>query len=802
MALVVVQHLAPDKESILVELLQKSTIMPVVQIEDGVLVESGHIYVIAPNKNLSLRDGRLYLLDPPLARGPRMSIDYFLRSLADDVGPRAVGVILSGMGSDGTLGLKLIKENAGLVLVQDPATAKFDAMPRNAVDTGLVDIIAPVEELPRQLINCLALQSKMKGAEAGAETDAQKTALSRILSLLNAHTGQDFSLYKHATLYRRIDRRMSLHQIDKMVNYVPYLHENPSEIELLFKELLIGVTHFFRDPPVWECLKAQGLAAMLARSKDSRSLRAWVAGCSTGEEVYSLAIAFREVLDEVDPSGKITLKIFATDLNKDAIETGRRGWYLPNIATDVSPERLDRFFYEESGGYRVRKSIREMVVFAPHNLIMDPPFTHLDILICRNLLIYLEPELQKKLLPMFYYALKPGGLLLLGSAETAVNFSNLFTVIAAEQRLYHRTYSALRLTNLDLPMYRREQSFDPPGYRAKVSSNSLESSVERLLLSRFTPTAVLTNGEGDILYINGRSGTFLEPATGKANLNIHAMAREGLSQALDVALPRARSERKLVNVNGIRLHMNGADRFVNLSVYPLQEPESLQGMILILFTEVTAIPAPAEKKAHGKDDRLAELERALSAAHAEARSVREVMQSAQEESRSINEELQSTNEELTTSKEELQSLNEELQTVNAELQSKVDELSAANNDMMNLLNSTDIATIFLDNTLRIRRFTTHATDLFKLIPGDLGRPLSDIATALQQPSLENEAREVLRTLMFSERLIPTDDERWFIVKILPYRTSEDVIDGVVITFTDISAIKQLEEKLRRQEASR
>lgn len=802
MAFVVIQHMDPTKKGMLVELLQKKTLLPVELITDQQEVEPGRIYVIPPNNDLSILNNTLCLHQPQAQRGLRLPIDYFLRSLAEERGSQAIGVILSGMGSDGTLGLQAIKEQAGLVMVQDPANAEFDSMPRSAISEGLADIISPAAELPRHLIDFVQRNKSLILNESASEVVKQKTALDMITSLLRKHTGQDFSLYKNATIYRRIERRMHLHHMNDISAYVTYLQENPKELDLLFKELLIGVTRFFRDTETWAILKQQGLIPLVKKARGDQEFRAWVVGCSTGEEAYSLAIAFREVLDELQPKGNLTLQIFATDLDQSAIERARQGWFTTNIAADVTTARLERFFNEEAGGYRLRKSIREMVVFAPQNLIMEPPFTRVDILTCRNLLIYLEAELQKKLLPLFHYSLKPDGVLLLGSAETAVNFSNLFTVLSAEHRLYQSTDSPLSVTDLDLPFHRHSYRQDQKDLPDQVSTVSLQSLVEQLLLRNFSPAALLVNAEGDILYINGRTGNFLEPATGKANMNIHAMARDGLRQSLDVALPRARNEQDVINLRGINLDINGDHRRVDIAVHPLLKPDKLHGLLLIVFKEVfNNVSQTGVTNPDGRDE-IEALHQALTYAHEETRSTREVMQSAQEELRSSNEELQSTNEELTTSKEELQSLNEELQTVNAELQSKVDQLSAANNDMMNLLNSTDIATIFLDNSLKIRRFTTHATNLFKLIPGDLGRPLSDIASALYQPELENVAREVLRTLVFSERLIPTQDNRYFIVKILPYRTSDNVIDGVVMTFTDISSLKQLEQKLRRKEKSR
>jgi len=810
MAFVVIQHLDPNYKGMMPELLQRATAMPVVQAKSRMKVKPDCVYVIPPNRDLSILHGSLYLLEPVAARGLRLPIDFFFRALADDRREHAIGVILSGMGSDGTLGLRAIKERGGLVLVQDPATAKFDSMPRSAIDAGLADIVAAAEELASRIIDTLQRSPGTGSGPAAqeAETAAQKSAFDKVCILLRARTGNDFSLYKKSTVYRRIERRMAIHQLDRIADYVRYLRENAQEVDLLFKELLIGVTRFFRDPASWGCLQDQVLPELLAAYPAGGTLRAWVAGCSTGEEAYSLAIAFREVQERLKLPGRHSLQIFATDLDQDAVELARQGLYPGNIAADVSEERLRRFFVENGDGYRVGKEIREMVVFAPHNVIMDPPFTKLDILTCRNLLIYLGSELQKKLLPLFHYSLKPGGTLMLGSAESIGGFSELFAPIEAKARLFRRSSSPLRTFELEFPSRhfptKTESLMDP---KPETAATNLQNLADQILLQQFSPAAVLVTAAGDLLYISGRTGKYLEPAAGKVNWNIHAMARDGLRQELALALPKALRSGERTVCRNLRIGTNGGTQTVDLTVQPIDEPLALRGMAMLVFGDVAAAP-PAPDTAAGKrgprrSQREAELEQALAQARQEMQALREEMQTSQEELKSANEELQSTNEELqstneelTTSKEEMQSLNEELQTVNIELQSKVDELSTASNDMKNLLNSTDMATVFLDNALHVRRFTTQATRLFKLIPGDVGRPLSDIVTDLVYPELLADAHEVLRTLAFSDREISTGDGRWYQVKVMPYRTLENVIDGVVITFNDISRAKRLEAELR------
>jgi len=811
MAFVIVQHLDPTREGVMSELLQRATSMKVVQVKDRTLVRPDCVYVIPPNKDMSLLHGVLHLLAPVAPRGLRLPIDYFLRSLAQDQQEHSVGVILSGMGSDGTLGLRAIKEAAGVVLVQEPATAKFDSMPRSAIDAGLADIVARADELPGNILAYLQRTPQIARTEESLEAKTQ-SALEKVVVLLRAHTGNDFSFYKRNTLYRRIERRMGIHQISKMSAYVRYLQENSQELNLLFKELLIGVTNFFRDPAAWEQLRAQAIPALLADRPPGQALRAWVPGCSTGEEAYSLAIVLREALDELKPNGNLQIQIFATDLDKDAIEKARQGVFPSNISADVSEARLKRFFTKEEHGYRVRKEVRELVIFAPQNLILEPPFTKLDILSCRNLLIYLTTDMQKKLIPLFHYSLNPGGILFQGSAETIGEFANLFTPLVGKSRIFRRKESILRPEKIAFP-----SSFSagpPAGTEVRLATKpptSLQSLADELVLQRYAPPAVLTNDTGDIFYVSGRTGKYLEPAAGKANWNLFAMAREGLRYELARAFAEALRQKESVALHGLKVGTNSGAQYVDVNIQRLAEPESLRGLVMIVFTDSvapTTANAPGRSaKSPARSPRLDELEQELLQVRGEARATHEEMQTSQEELRSANEELQSTNEELqstneelTTSKEEMQSMNEELQTVNTELQAKVDELSRASNDMKNLLDSTDIATLFLDKELNVRRFTPQMTKIIKLIAGDAGRPITDLASELCYPELSDDAREVLRKLAAVEKPIGTRDGRWFTVRIMPYRTQDDRIDGVVITFANITGSKTLEAKLRKNQS--
>jgi len=816
MAYVVVQHLDPDRDGMLVELLQRHTAMPVLEVKDQMQVQPDHVYVIAPGRDLSLLHGELHLLPPPEPRGLRLPIDFFFKSLADDRQQGSIGVILSGMGSDGTQGMRAIRQAAGACFVQTPETAQFDSMPRSVINAGVADMLAPPDELPSKI---LAYVGRIHlGAEAEAEPELAKkdmAFLDKVIVLLRSQTGHDFAQYKKSTISRRIERRMGLHQLPRMADYLRYLRENPQESELLFNELLIGVTSFFRDAPMWAQLKTEVIPALLARYPDGAQLRAWTPGCSTGEEAYTLAMVFKEALDALKPTAAFTLQIFASDLDKEAIATGRAGIYPRSTAADVSEQQLRRFFVDDASGYRVSNEIREMVIFAEQNIIADPPFTKLDLLSCRNLLIYLEAELQAKLIQLFHYSLSPGSFLVLGSAESVGTATGLFSPLPGKARIYRR---------LDTPSRAL-----PPGFPAafvssyhKAAAGLLESNaalsapnlqflVEKLVLQRYAPAAVLVSNQGDMLYFSGKTGRYLEPASGKPSLNLFSMARDGLNEALSEAFHRAVREKTEARLKNVKVMEGGAAHYVNVTVQPLEEPAALRGMTLIVFHDVEP---PRRRKARSPSDdatqdaaRLEAMVQELQQSREEAKSTREEMQTSQEELKSTNEELQSTNEELqstneelTTSKEEMQSMNEELQTVNHELQAKVAELSRASNDMKNLLDSTEIATLFLDEAFNVRRFTAQTTRIFKLIPGDTGRPITDIVSELRYPELTRDAREVLRTLVFVERDVPTVDGRWFKVRTMPYRTQENRIDGVVITFSDITVNKQLETELAAAQA--
>jgi len=809
MAYVVIQHLDPTQKGLLPELLQRISKIKVFQVKDRMPVNPNCVYVIPPNTSMSILKGVLHLSKPIEARGLRLPIDFFLRSLADDRKELGVGVILSGMGSDGSIGLRAIKEKNGTVMVQEPATAKFDSMPRNAIDSVLVDIVAPANELPARLIDFLKHIPVIK-SDLDIEIE-NKSALEKIIILLQTHTGNDFSLYKKNTVYRRIERRMGVHKIDKISSYVHFLQENPKEVNILFKELMIGVTNFFRDTLVWEKLSETVIPNIIGNLQAGSILRAWIPGCSTGEEAYSLAIVFKEALEKINPHGGFSLQIFATDLDNEAIEIARKGIFPANIATYVSPDRLNRFFIKTDDGYRVNTEIREKVVFAKHNIIMHPPFTKIDILSCRNLLIYMDTELQKKLLGLFHYSINPEGIMLLGSSETLRTQSHLFTPVDAKLKIFKRSVTTLIPPSFDFPAsFSRTKPTNIENQIPAKSTLNIQTLAEQLLLQHFSSAGVLVNENGDIIYISGRTGKFLEPAVGKANMNIFAMLREGLRNEFPIAFRKAIIKKEAVVLRNIKVGTNGGTQNLNVNIQWIVKPEPLNGMLMIIFTdvpEITDIKLQAKKGVKTLNSiSQSELEKELQNAREEVQNTLEEMQTSQEELKSTNEEfqstneeLQSTNEELMTSKEEMQSLNEELQTVNAELQSKVDDFSRVNNDMKNLLNSTDIATLFLDKELNIRRYTIQATKIFKLIKSDIGRPFTDLVSDLIYPELAADAFEVLRALVFIQKQIPAKDGRWFSIRIMPYRTFDDRIDGLVITFINLSDLKQVEVKLHETE---
>jgi two-component system CheB/CheR fusion protein len=602
---------------------------------------------------------------------------------------------------------------------------------------------------------------------------------------------------------------MSIHKIEGISHYVTFLNDNPKEIEILFKELLIGVTNFFRDEEVWTLLKETIIPDLISRLEPGSILRAWVPGCSTGEEAYSLAILFKEVVEKINPHGGFSLQIFATDLDNDAIEIARKGIFPSSIAADVSPERLKRYFLRTDDGYFIKTEIREKVVFAHHNIIMHPPFTKIDILTCRNLLIYMDPELQKKMIGLFYYSMNPGGVMVLGLAETLGIQSHLFESLDTKWKIFKRAN-----TSTTPGLYGFPSALAPASAKNEIKPplsrpNNIQTVADKMLLQTYLPAGVLVNENGDIIYISGHTGKYLEPAVGKANMNIFAMLREGLRKEFPVAFRKVVMNKEPVNLHNLKVGTNGSSVLFNVSIHYISDSGLLNGMLFIIFTDIHDLPDKDVPELLGKNlnqVRKRELEKELRDVYAKNYDALEAMRNSQEQFKSTNEELQaaneelqSANEELVSSKEEMQSLNEELQTLNAELQSKVEEFTHVNNDMKNLLDSTDIATLFLDKELKIRRFTIQTVKIFKMIKSDIGRPFTDLDSDLVYPEISVDVMTVLKTLTFIKKQIPTRDGHWYSVRIMPYRTFDDHIDGVVITFFNISDLKKVEFKLYETE---
>ena len=826
MAFVLVQHLAPDHKSILSELIQRYTRMRVIEAEDGIEVRPNHAYIIPPNRDMAFLNGALQLLEPSAPRGLRLPIDFFFRSLAADQHERAIGIILSGTGSDGTLGIRAIKGEGGMVMSQNPESTEYDGMPRSAISTGLVDYVLPPAEMPSRLI---AYAARALGTTSGMPQSSSpypEDAMKKIFVLLRAHTGHDFSQYKPSTITRRVARRMAVHQINGANEYVRYLQHNPAEVEFLFHDFLIGVTSFFRDKDAFEALESKVIPALFEGKAADEAIRVWTPGCSTGEEPYSIAILLQERTEALRQNFR--LQVFATDIDGRSLDLARAGLYPGSIAADVTPERLSRFFVQDPGGYRVRKTIRDILVFSEQDVLKDPPFSRLDLISCRNLLIYLGAALQKKVIPLFHYALKPYGRLFLGTSETVGEYPEFFSVIDRQAKLYQRKDSLFpSATRPTLPKYvpplAETRAAVPSAVRAAgARTPPLREMVEQALLRHHASVAALVGSRGAIFYLHGRAGLYLEPAAGEQGPNnILKMAREGLQRELTTALHHAATHREMAVRKGLKVKTNGDFSFVDLTVKPVAvdiDASEENSCFLVILEEVPA-PAQTVKNAsfpEGADSQAEKADKAdietlkrelrvkeefLQSANEELETSNEELKSANEELQSVNEELQSTNEEMETSKEELQSVNEELSTVNSELQNKVSDLSRVNNDMNNLLAGTGVGTVFVDHQLRIRRFTPAVTQVINLILSDVGRPVGHIVSNLVgYDSLVEDVQAVLDTLMPSEVETQTKSGDWFLLRIRPYRTLENVIEGAVISFFDITEMKRTQAALREIEA--
>jgi two-component system CheB/CheR fusion protein len=812
MAFVLVQHLSPDHKSALVDLVKRYTRMQVVEAADGMSVEPNCIYIIPPGQDLSLHDGALRLVPHKDARTrPHLTVDHFFTSLAAAQRERAICVVLSGTGSDGTLGLREIKGEGGLVIAQAPDTAEYDGMPRSAIATGMVDYVLPPGEIPAQLASYV--RHAFNPARGPIAQTLRDSVLKKICVLLRTQTGHDFSQYKETTLVRRMERRMALHQLARPEDYLRYAREHPPEVEALFRDLLIGVTNFFRDPEAFKILDEKVIAKLVAQKSAHEPLRVWACGCSTGEEAYSIAILLYEHM--LAAKRVLKVQVFATDIDRAAIEQARSGVYPASIAANLTEERLSRFFIHDPqrGTYRIQKHIRDLLVFSEQDVIKDPPFSKLDLVSCRNLLIYLNADLQRKLIPLFHYALVPGGALFLGTSETVGESARLFHVVDRKWKIYLRLPGGAHRPTLPdfVPPLSEAPERRPTPAAAEASDElgNLRQITEKALLTHYGQAGVLINSRGQILHIVGRTGQFLEPADGDASMNILAMAREGMRRELTIAVHKAVAHRQLVAYPGLKIKSNGDFIRANVAVRPVEVAGGMVLYLVVLEEVPEHLIAPEALQGDGDQvGRIAELERELRAKDEylqttleEMETTNEELKSTNEEMQSVNEELQSTNEELETSKEELQSVNEELSTVNAELQDKVSDLSRANNDMNNLLAGTGVATVFVDHQLRIARFTPAATQVINFIAGDIGRPLEHVASnLLGYDQMIEDIRAVLDTLVPKEAEVQVKGGAWYLMRIRPYRTMENLIEGAVITLVDISERKKAEEGLRRSEA--
>jgi two-component system CheB/CheR fusion protein len=808
MAFVLLQHLDPDHKSLLLDLVRRYTKMEVEWAADGVKVKPGCTYILPPNKSMSLVDGRLVLAKPAAPRGLRLPIDHFLRSLAADQHERAVCIILSGTGSDGTLGARAIKGEGGMVIAQSLDSAAYDGMPRSAIATGVVDYVLAPAEMPEQLLGYVSRAFRTGPRLAPAAETPTEDPLLDVLRVLRDRSGHDFTHYKASTLHRRVERRMAVNKIDRLEDYTTLLERDSLESETLFRELLIGVTSFFRDPPAFEALATKVLRTLVDAHSSGDPVRVWVPGCSTGEEAYSIAMLALEAADECTRG--VPVQIFATDIDAEAIERARAGVYPASISADVSPKRLARFFTDEGDTCLIAKDVRDCVVFAKQDVTKDPPFSKVDLISCRNLLIYMDAVLQQRLMPLFHYALNPDGYLFLGGSETVGASASLFAPVDKKWRLFKRKDSVTPPQLLATVMPPREpaaagtRSSAPEAAPLRVRVRDL---AEKALLDRHAPACVVVNAEGEVLYIHGHTGRYLEPASGEPTGSLFKMARDGLRFEITAGVHKVLAQKVAVRYERLHVKNDGGVSLVNLTIEPLLGPDSAKGVLMVLFEDVASsgvagTMSPPET-APDREQRIADLDRELTAKEDYLRSTveelettNEELKSTNEEMQSSNEELQSTNEEMETSREELQSLNEELTTVNSELQEKIVEASRATNDMSNMIAGTGIGTMFVDEHMLIQRFTPRVTEIMNLIPSDIGRPIGDISLRLTgDADLVAAVTTVLDTLATVDAQVEDGTGRVYQMRVQPYRTLDNVIEGAVLTFVDITEQRALQDKL-------
>jgi two-component system CheB/CheR fusion protein len=809
LALVLVQHLDPGHESLLSKLLSKSTAMPVAEVEDGMTVEPNHVYVIPPNKTMGIRNGTLFLTDRGEPAVKHLPIDYFLGSLAEDRGNRAIGVILSGTASDGTVGLKAIKTEGGITFAQDPRSARYDGMPRSAVAAGCVDFVLPPEGIASELARIG--RHPYLGIEPPAQTEDGDDELHKIFMVLQKATGVNFTHYKYSTIKRRIARRMLLHKLESPQQYLRFLHENKAEAAALCEDILIHVTAFFREPEAFQALREAVFPKVLENKPPGEAIRVWVPGCSTGEETYSIAMVLLECLG--DRAGSTPIQIFGTDISEMSIQKARAGVYSESSLGEVSQERLRRFFVKTAGGFQIAKSLRELCVFARQDLAQDPPFSRLDLISCRNVLIYMGPGLQKRVMAIFHYALRPNGFLMQGKSESMSGFADLFTVIDREHRISSKKPAEPgRVLDLSTAAGPGKTAGTAAGKPETHSRFDVQREADRIVLSQYAPAGLVVDENLHILHFRGQSSPYLSPQPGQASLGLLRMVRPEFAVDLRSALHHAKKQEAAVRKEGVRVKRDGQLWDVCLEVVPIKSDLG-ERFFLILFRETQVhepgdpqaggTGAPAADKGTSQEDALRRdlqaTKESLQSMVQEQEAINEELKSANEEALSSNEELQSTNEELETAKEELQSTNEELVTVNEQLGNRNFELAQLNDDLTNLLSSVDIPILMLSGDWRIRRFTPQAQKLLNLLPGDVGRPILNLRPNLDVPDMARLVTEVVDTVSVREREVQDLEGRWYSMRIRPYRTMDNKIDGAVMTFIDIDAAKRIHLELQREQ---
>lgn len=806
MSYIIVQHLSPDYKSLMVELLSKHTRLKVQRVEDGMIAEPDSIYLIPPRKSLTIFHGKLYLTDLSYGKVLNLPIDVFFRSLAEDQGEKAVGIILSGTGSDGTLGVRAIKGSGGMIIVQDPDSAKFDGMPKSAINTGLADYILAPENMPERIKGYFQHFYNYRTDNTANALFLDESSLLKILSIIKNKSGMDFTNYKPNTIIRRVERRISINQIDSASEYISLLLRSESEINTLYKDLLINVTKFFRDSDAFDIIKSKVIPNILKSKNPDDPVRVWSIGCSTGEEAYTLAMLFSEVMEDNDQD--LSIKVFATDIDREAIEFAGYGLYPESIISDIGPQRLKKFFISRNEGYQINENIRKMVIFATHNIIKDPPFSKIDLICCRNMLIYLKPNAQRKILSIFHFSLNQEGYLFLGNSESIGELTNMFSVYDNKWKIY--TYKEgiylPKPNDLLFPMLNRDKSGimrKEPFVPKDMDKERVIDSIYETLINDYIPPSIIIDEKGELVYIIGNVQKYVSLPSGRISVNIQKILNKDILTIVNVAIHKVRKERKDIFYKGIKIGNDDNSILIDMRVRPLYDKRNRRMMIMVIFEEVKQkesriIESEDDCQSSIQNQRIMDMEQELIYTKENLQAAIEELETSNEELQSTNEELISSNEELQSTNEELQSVNEELYTVNSEHQKKIEELTQLNNDINNLLKNTNIGTIFLDKQLLIRKWTPAIKSVINIIDTDVGRPIHHISHNTLYENFLDDIKKVLNTLKEKEVEIRGKDDKWFLMRIIPYRTIENAVDGVVITFVDITEIKEFEETIDRE----